>query len=279
MIVWRVRRDGFPRLFVMMLRRLSRPAWFAGIILWGAGCIMVALPTPTPAATVMPQSSADWQQIAPGIEQRSYSPAWLARLTVLRIDPAQVTIQSHYSPQAPRTVMQWRNAYPDAAILINTNFFDSADEITGMLIADGVRYGESYRNRGGTFYMQNDVPGMFSHLVRQYQGEAYDQAVQAFPMLITDGARSYFDQRPDRATRRTVIGLDSQGRVVILVTTFGGITLLDLAIYLAESDLQLVNALNLDGGGSSLLSVRAGTQDTAFTSFDPVPSVLAVYPR
>jgi len=220
--------------------------------------------------------------LAPGLEQRIYRPpsGLFTRLTTIRIDPTQYNFRVHYQPGDPQLLSEWAADHPDAAVIFNTNFFDRADIIQGLLFADGVAYGEAYRWRGGTFFVRGGVPAINSNRVQPYNGERYDQAVQAFPMLVTDGAQSYFDTRPDRATRRTVVGVDDQGRVVVLITSFGGITLLDLADYLASSDLNLVDALNLDGGGSSMLQVQTGdVAGVSVGSFDPVPAVIGVYPR
>jgi len=44
--------------------------------------------------------------------------------------------------------------------------------------------------------------------------------------------------------------------------------------------MNLVNALNLDGGGSTMMYLNAnGTPEYIVTSLDPVPAVLAVYTR
>ncbi len=284
--LWRWRHAGPRRLLSMARRRAFNPAYVAGVALWLVGCTMQtiqpsATPTPTPTATPAPNADA-WTTLAPGLEQRVYRPSsgLFTRLTAIRIDPARYDFRAHYQPGDPQLLAEWAEAYPNAAVIFNTNFFDRADFAQGMLFADGVRYGEPYRRRGGTFYVQRGVPGIESNLVRSYAGEQYDQAAQAFPMLVTDGQQSYFDTRPDRATRRTVVGMDSSGRVVVLVTSFGGITLLDLAEYLAASDLDLVDALNLDGGGSSMLQIKTGeTAEVTVSSFDPVPAVFAVYPR
>ena len=219
--------------------------------------------------------------LAPGLEQRVYIPGrgFLARVTAIRIDPAHYELRSHYLPGEPQLLHEWDASLPEAMVIFNTNFFDRQDRITGTLFADGVQYGDPYRRRGGIFYMQDGQPGMQSNLVRPYSGEQYDQAVQAFPMLITNGAQSYFDTRPDRATRRTVIGVDTSGRVVVLMTSFGGMTLLDMAQFLANSDLALTDALNLDGGGSSMLRLEAGPANISIPSFDPVPAVIGVYRR
>lgn len=279
--LWRLRHVGPWTLLNRMRRRLFRPAWYMSMALWIGGCITPALtPTPTPSPPP-PTAAAGWETLSPGLERRIYQPpdALFTRLLVLRIDPTQYRFRAHYRPGEPLSAAEWQQTLTDAAVIINANFFDPAHQITGMLISDGVRYGSSYQRRGGTFSVNDGQVYLQSHLVQPFNGADVDQAIQAFPMLMTNGAQSYFDERPDRPTRRTVIAIDAQGRVVILVTTFGGITLLDLAKYLPTTDLDLVSALNLDGGGSTLVTVN--TPQTAITleSFDPVPAVFAVYPQ
>lgn len=283
-LMWRARHTGPRRMVVLARRRVLRPAWFTGLFLSLAGCIAPAsgqLPTTVPPTLTPAPVSSAWEPLLPGLERRIYRPTdtLVTRLTALRIDPAQMNLRVHYRPGAPLPVAGWREQLPDAAVILNTNFFDSNDFITGMLFADGVQHGEPYRRRGGTFYVDGGAVGIQSNLVQSYAGEQYDQAAQAFPMLMTSGAQSYFDSRADRASRRTVIAVDTQGRVIVLVTTFGGMTLLELATYLPTTDMNIVDALNLDGGGSSLLDVQAGETRSTFTSFDPVPAVLAVTPR
>jgi exopolysaccharide biosynthesis protein len=83
--------------------------------------------------------------------------------------------------------------------------------------------------------------------------------------------------QPDRFSRRTVIGQDTTGRIIIMATPFLGLTLLDLSAYLPTTDLNLVNAFNLDGGRSTLMYIRS--PEYILNSVDAVPAVLAIYPR
>jgi uncharacterized protein YigE (DUF2233 family) len=114
-------------------------------------------------------------------------------------------------------------------------------------------------------------------VAQPYDGRALEQAVQAFPMLVQNGSAAYYRSADTRASRRTVIGMDSQGRVLLLVTPGIGLGLYDLSQYLAAADLDLVTAFNLDGGRSTMLALR----DISYviSSIDAVPAVLAVYLR
>ena len=67
--------------------------------------------------------------------------------------------------------------------------------------------------------------------------------------------------------------------ILLMATPLLGISLVDLANYLPTTDMQIINAVNLDGGGSTMMSLAYGSPSYALASFDAVPTVLAVYPR
>lgn len=227
-----------------------------------------------------PTASVDaWQQIAPGIAQRVYRPDDNPEraLLAVRFDPALYTFRAHYRPGDPLSLSGWSQALPGVIALMNANFFTREQFITGLLVADGVVYGEAYINRGGMFAVQNGLPVVRSNTLSPYRGEPLEQAIQAFPMLVLDGAAIYADQTDSRISRRTAIGQDVNGWIVFIVTLRSGLSLPALSAFLAQSDLQLVNAFNLDGGGSTMLYLNP--TDFSISAFDPVPAVLAVYAR
>jgi len=238
--------------------------------------------TPTPKIASIPNQTS-WQILSPGLEKRVYLPPpenEVTKLTALRIDPAYYTFRVHYRPGAPLTIRQWAEAFPGAVAFVNANFFDDKGNALGLLVADGQVYGQSFVDRGGTFLVQNGQPRVRSNIAEPYAAESFEQAVQGFPMLMLNGAQAYTDTAQDRFTRRTVVAQDSNGRIVLLVTPLIGLTLLDLSNFLPTTDMNLINALNLDGGGSTLMYLNvSGAPEYVVTSLDPVPAVLAVYPR
>lgn len=201
----------------------------------------------------------------------------LSMLIAVRIDPAHYQFRAHYRPEEPLTLREWRAQLPDAVLIINANFFDVQRRVLGLLIADGQVYGQSYSNRGGRFVIQDGQPLVLSNVAQPYRGEKLEQAVQAFPMLVADGVQAYTNVHDRQIARRTVIGQDGFGHILILVTPSLGLSLYDLSLFLAQSDMDLVNAFNLDGGGSTMFYNATTGREVA--SFDPVPAVLAVYRR
>lgn len=236
------------------------------------------LPTVTPVPTLA--DPAVWQALAPGLDVRSYQPPDnpMGQLRVVRIDPNRYEFRAHYRPDAPLYLAGWRDELPGAVAFINANFFSPDNTILGLLVADGAVFGQSYRDRGGTFLVQNGQPRIRSNIAEPYAGEPIEQAVQAFPMLVLNGQATFFQR--DRIARRTIVAQDRQGRILFMVTPLVGLPLADLSAWLTTTDMNIIHALNLDGGGSTLLFAAAPDgRSERLTSFDPVPAVLAVYPR
>ena len=215
---------------------------------------------------------SDWRTLAPGLEQGTYT-----GIIALRVDPQVFMFRAHYAE--PRTLRGWSESLPGAVAFVNANFFDPQDQVLGLLITDGQVFGIPYTNRGGWFGVQNGLPFVRSTVTMPYRGEPLEQAVQAFPMLVENGQQAYTRTEGDRITRRTAIGQDIQGRIVLIATPGFGMTLAELSALLAESDMGLVTAFNLDGGGSTMMYFDAGDETYRLGSLDPVPVILAVYPR
>ncbi len=256
-------------------------AAFLLVALWLLSGCMLALQTPTPAPTPAPVDNNGWQTLAPGLEQRAYQPGGnvLGQVWALRIDPALYVFRAHYRPGEPLSQAGWQAELPDAAAFVNANFFHADHTILGLLVADSMVYGSSLQGRGGTFQVQNGLPRVRSNIAEPYQGETFEQAVQAFPMLVLNGQTAYVPTPQERVSRRTVVAQDTQGRILLMVTPLTGLTLEAISAWLPTTDMGIVNALNLDGGGSTMLYASGEGQPLRLPSFDPVPAVLAVYPR
>ncbi|MGZ9222521.1 MAG: phosphodiester glycosidase family protein, partial [Anaerolineales bacterium] len=103
--------------------------------------------------------------------------------------------------------------------------------------------------------------------------------LQSFPVLVRPGGEPGFpEQYEDNVqARRTVIGQDRNGQLLLIVAPRGYFTLHQLSVYLAESDLNLDIAINLDGGPSTGILV-ADPQEVV-GSQTSLPFVILVHPR
>lgn len=226
------------------------------------------------------RSASGWQTFAVGLEWRVYLPNndETARLNVLRINPALYRFRAVYRDREPLNLTAWRQLEPNAAAIINANFFDASSRALGLVISDGKVYGSAYRDRGGTFAVQDGWPAVRANRSQPYDpGEALEQAVQGFPLLVEKGEPAYFNRSFARRTRRTVIAEDRDGSILFMVSPFLGLSLADLSAYLPVTDLNIETAFNLDGGGSTMMAVPG--IDYAQPAFDSAPTILALYPR
>ena len=235
-----------------------------------AGCGLVDLPL---AADVAP-----WQTVAPGLQVRTMQPHndASAQLVIARIDPEQYRFRAIYRPGAAQSLAAWQAQEPEASLIVNANYFDSARRALGLVVSDGRAYGQAFRQRGGSFLVgEGEAAVVANHAGRQRPPS--EQAVQGYPLLVENGEQAYANPRGGERNRRSVIAQDSQGRILIIVAPFLGPSLAQLSAYLAAADLDIVTAFNLDGGRSTMLAIPAA--DYMLPSLQAVPTILAVYKR
>lgn len=275
------------RTVLVLLMALLLPA----CVLW------TATPTPTPAPTATPTlpptptpepPDTGWQAVADGMEVRRMRVAvdggMVERMTLVRLDPAQVRFRVLYTPGEGRRVSEWvsslRAAGRSPLLVVNGGYFTPEYHATGLLVSDGRVYGTSYSGFGGMLAV---LPGRRVE-VRWLVARPYDpaevlvEAVQSFPVLVRPGGVLGFPPDADdgRTARRTVVAQDRGGRVLFIVAQDGFFSLHALARWLLESDLDLDVALNLDGGQSTGLYLWAGEATVQIDSGVPVPAVIVV---
>lgn len=240
---------------------------------------VIATLTLAPTATVPADSG--WQSAAPGLETRQIAivdegGVTREQLTLVRVEPSRYEFEVAYHPGEPQLLADWL-AETGALLVVNGGFFTPEFLATGLIISDGVASGVSYRDFGGMFAVTAAGPQIWALAERPYAPEmALREAVQSFPVLVRGGTAVYTELDGQQA-RRTVVGMDDNGRVVFLVAAWGYFTLADLSSYLAASDLGLTVALNLDGGSSSGLLLTAPLLEVP--AFTPLPAVIVVQPK
>lgn len=241
-------------------------------------------PTPVVTPTVPPPDSG-WELLRPGLEQRTQTlldPAGervVESMRLYRIDPAFFQFDVGYAPGEPRTLSTWL-AQEGALLVVNGGYFTADFVATGLVIADGVASGSSYGEFAGMVAIGGTAVDIRWLAQQPYQpGEGLRAGLQSFPLLVKPGGVLGFPADADsgQKARRTVIGQDTSGRILLILAPLGHFTLHALSRYLVESDLQLNIALNLDGGPSTgLLLAEPRTEIPAFSG---LPTVLLVYPR
>lgn len=236
-----------------------------------------ALATLLPA-TATPQP--EWEKLSEGLEWRTLLPNGdeLAQLIVVQIDPSRYRFRALYKAGDAKPLSLWRDEAGSAAVIVNANFFDEARHILGALISDGNVYGIADEYSGGSFLVQDGRPTVIVNRPNEpnINDASIEQLAQGWPLLVNRGDPAYGDWTDSQRSRRTIIAEDSSGRILIMVAPWLGLSLSDLSEYLTQAGLNILRALNLDGGRSTMLSLPAA--DIFLPSFDAVPAILAVYP-
>ena len=249
---------------------------------------------PVPSATL--PVVGDWQTVWPGLEEKLYrvkrtvdSPI-TEDVLAYRLDPARFLFDIGYAPGSPLTLTEWSLTEVDLLLVLNGGYFTEEMIATGLVIADGAPSGSSYGSFAGMVAVgQNSGGGGPSSQIDvrwlnhqpYYAGEPLWAALQAFPMLVHPGGTIGFpaDQDSGDRARRTVVGIDQNGYLLFVFATTGSLTLSDMSRFLAESDLNVDRALNLDGGSSTGFVLRAGTYQKEVLPLSRLPTVIRVYAK
>lgn len=246
-----------------------------------AGCdilpsVSVSVNSQTPASTVNV-----WSTVTSGVQVRQEvwkapdDPAVSDTVTIARFDLQNLKLTVAYQPDQPLSMQGWMEKEKPIA-LINGGYFDGLDHATALVIANNQAFGTSYQGFGGMLDVtaQGKVQLRSLHDQPYSSDEGLTQATQSSPMLVLDGARTQFSA-DEKASPRSVVAIDKQGRMLFIASPGVTFTLDQMAAMLAQSDLELTTALNLDGGSSTGLYVT-GSQNVTIDSYTNLPLVIVV---
>jgi len=244
-------------------------------------------PTNTQKTTSTPiEPDTGWVNLRSGLERRMInildeSGQHLEVLYLLRINPEMYLFRIEYQTR-PKTLGDWQKD-TDALVLINGGYFRVEGDIyipTGLTIVNGQVTGSTYGDYAGMLAITDLGPELRWMAQEPYTpGESIEFALQSYPLLIKPGGVLGFPVQYEdyKQARRSVIARDFKGRFVLIVASRGIFTLHQLSLFLAESDLNLDIALNLDGGPSSGILLADPYEE--IKSLSPLPVVIAVYAR
>jgi uncharacterized protein YigE (DUF2233 family) len=240
---------------------------------------------PSSSGSIAPPLDEGWAEGDPGIALRHvHVPAADGQaqvpLTIVRLDPNSVAVQVLYDPERPRPLRTWAEA-EQPSLAVNAGYFTDTYESTALVISGGVVSGVSYDGFGGMLAVRDDG----SVDLRALRDTPYDPAepltyaTQSAPMLVFPGAvPAEINDNGERA-RRSVVAIDRDGHLLVIVGPTSGLTLRELASWLATSDLGIDRALNLDGGSSTGLFLQSGALREQIDSFSPLPIVIFAQSR
>ncbi|MBX7144122.1 MAG: phosphodiester glycosidase family protein [Oligoflexia bacterium] len=175
-----------------------------------------------------------------------------------------------------------------AALCINASFFDENGEPLGLIIQRGIKI--QPMQKGGsllTAVLAFNRTEVEIASRQDFVVGATLEGIQAGPRLISKG-KPVSGIKDQARSRRSIACIDERRRLVLMITSsnFGGLTFPELQTELLHSDIGCVDAINLDGGGSSQLFLDAdiphandGLEELSIVGRDEVPVALALLPK
>ncbi len=221
----------------------------------------------------LPAHAIEWKPLESGFEYRASDHG---HVHFYRIDARkfrfQILMASDY-----HTSLLAADTYREksgAVLVINGGFFDEFFKSLGLLLRDGKMINPLRRASWGVFSLGGRT-GMEPSIVatRDWKPEGVQFAIQVGPRLVVDG--KIHDFKEAGASRRSAIGITGDGLVEIALSDVP-MTLHDWA---EEMQKDCVQAMNLDGGGSSQFSIAHPAMSLNVVGMTGVPNAVAIFRR
>jgi hypothetical protein len=272
----------------MVLRSLA-----AGVILfllYSAGQVFSQAPRKANLGGNLAITEAGaWKPIGRGIEFRKIvmqriDPAYALELKLLRLDSQLIVPRVLYAAQ-----FQLKSANAKmfaektgALATINANYFDergrplaylkTADkEINRAVSKHGLYTGIFGLSQSGPFVTHRD----------EFQPAQAGEALQSGPLLLHRSASVEVLSGLGRYARRSLIAIDKQDRMLIGASdgVIGGLSFAELQELFTQAKWQMeaLELLNLDGGGSAQLYVKSGSFEEWLPGTSEVPVAIGFF--
>jgi uncharacterized protein YigE (DUF2233 family) len=235
--------------------------------------------------------SGTWKSIQRGVEFRTIAmqrvdPAYAMELKLLRFDSRfiipRVLYAGHFQLKSANAKLFAEKAGALAAI--NANYFDEKGRPLAYL-----KTAEKEINRGiskhglytGVFGLGESGP--FVTHRDEFQPAQADEALQSGPLLLHHSASVAVSSGFGRYARRSIIGIDKEGRMLIGVSdgVIGGLSFAELQEMFMQPKWQMeaMELLNLDGGGSAQLYFKSGKFEEWLPGTSEIPVAIGFFDK
>jgi hypothetical protein len=265
------------------------------LVLLPVSSISVSSQTPVTKLTNNPNlavtDAGSWKMIQKGIEYRKMSlersePSHSIDLKLLRFDTRMVvprilrSIQFQLKSANAKTFAEKSGALAT----INGSYFDiDGKPLAFLKIANQAINARIARNSlySGVFSIKDQRPLISRR--DDFLAEQADEGLQSGPLLLLHGTSQTITGIPSRASRRALIGIDSEHRLIIAVadSLLGGLHWLELQELFSAApwQIQVTDLLNLDGGGSAQFYVKAGKFEEMVAGTAEIPVAIGFFNR
>jgi Phosphodiester glycosidase len=232
-----------------------------------------------------------WRAVQRGVEFRKLAmerlePAYGLELKLLRLDSQFIVPRVLHAGQFQLKAASARMfaELAGAIAAINANYFDEKGRALAYL-----KTAEKEINRGvskhalytGIFGLSESGP--FVTHRDEFQPAQAGEALQSGPLLLHRNAPVEVMTGLGRYARRSVIAMDKDGRLIVAVSDalIGGLSFAELQELFIQPKWQMnaVELLNLDGGGSAQLYLKAGKFEEWLPGTSDVPVAIGFFAK
>jgi len=221
------------------------------------------------------EDKAHWQKLKPGLLYKQYSHDELtpfAKLHVLEIDLDKINLA--YCLLNKKTTALESTLNSDAIVAFNGAFFSPSYSPIGLRISKGNTL-SNYKNISWwqIFSIENNHASINKYNeLNKLKNISF--AIQSGPALIVKN--QIIKKLKKSYARRTAIGIKKNGHVIVVVTENTQITTTFLANFM-NNKLQCEDALNLDGGGSTQLSINLPNYQYQVIGLTQLPDAICLF--
>jgi uncharacterized protein YigE (DUF2233 family) len=244
---------------------------------------------PKVSSTLLVRKPGAWKGLDSGIEHRKMTlersePSYsfdlnLVRFGRHRVLPRIISSGQFQLKSADAKTLAQRSG---ALVTVNANYFDEKGKPLAFL-----KMGNQEINRNvskhalytGVFGVWDSMPFIVHR--DDFQLTQAQEAIQSGPLLLKQGAAMENIPGAGRYSRRAVIGMDKQQRLIVGVTdtVLGGLSFAELQELFSRPAWQLetTELLNLDGGGSAQLYIKTSSHEEFVSGTSEVPVVIGFF--
>ena len=250
---------------------------------------------PAPAAklkvssTLAVRNPGAWKTLDSGIEQRKMTlersdPSYSFELKLIRfgrhrVSPRIISSGQFQLKSGDAKTLAQRSG---AVATINANYFDEKGKPLAFLKTAGQEINRNVSKHAlytGVFGVHDSTPFIVHR--DDFQLTQAQEAMQSGPLLLKHGAAVQTVSGAGRYSRRSVIGIDKQQRLIVGVTdtVLGGLSFAELQELFSNPEwhLETPELLNLDGGGSTQLYIKTKTHEEFISGTSEVPVVIGFF--
>ncbi len=230
-----------------------------------------------------------WRTIYKGVEFRKVvvertEPNYVMDLKLVRFDGRTITPRILHSGDFQLRSATGKTFVEKSGALaaINANYFDEKGRPLAYLKTLNQEINRNVAKHAlytGVFGLRDGAP--FVTHRDEFQPAQAAEALQSGPLLLNRGAPVEIMRGLGRYARRAFVGIDKDGRTVIGVTdaVLGGLSFAELQELFAnpKAQLETPDLLNLDGGGSAQLYLKAGKFEEWVPGTTEVPVAIGFF--